>query len=57
MKKNQNMVVWPQENDFALLHIEDFPEVGTRCNKDVHLLEESVVNMIGLFSLFLTCES
>jgi hypothetical protein len=24
----------------------EFAEVGTRCNKDVHLLEESVVNRI-----------
>jgi hypothetical protein len=37
-----------QENGFALCIFAKFVEVGKRCNKIMHMLEKSVINMIFL---------
>jgi hypothetical protein len=46
MKKSPNMVVGPRKMIFLSSIFADFAELATSCNKGVHLLQDSVVNMI-----------
>jgi hypothetical protein len=46
------MVVGPRKMILLSSIFADFGGVGTSCNKEVHLLEDSVVNMISLLFPF-----